>query len=206
MNSEWIQPYIYISIVPQIPFSLRLLHNTEQSSTYYTVLLVIHFKYKSVYKSIPNSLTIPCSHPSPKQPEVHSLNLCLFLFCKGVHLYYFFLDLTWGMPLNMNFSVLFHSLWQSLGGPSMFLQMTLFHSFWWMSNITLPNVRGQGQWPRGATPNPRSGGCTGTGETRGDSPHSRSGGAASSKLRSSDLALLEQPWRDTPHPRQEKPK
>ena len=72
--------HIYVSIVPQIPFPFTPPHNTEQSSTYYTVLLVIHFKYNSIYKSIPNSLTIPCSHPSPKKPEVHSLNLWVF-FC-----------------------------------------------------------------------------------------------------------------------------
>ena len=45
-------------------------------------------------------------------------------------------------------------------------------------------------WPRGATPHPRSGGCTGTGGQRGATPRSRSGGAAMrryplSKIRSS---------------------
>ena len=62
----------------------------------------------------------------------------------------------------------------------------------------LPHTRGQGQQPRGATPNPRSGSCVGTGGPRGATPRSRSGGAAVrryplSKVRSSGCALLEQP-------------
>jgi len=57
--------------------------------------------------------------------------------------------------------------------------------------------QGQGWRPRGATPHPRSGGCTGGGGPRGDTPHWRSGGATLSKVRSSGCALLEQPWRDT---------
>ena len=53
-------------------------------------------------------------------------------------------------------------------------------------------------WPRGATPRPRSGGCASSGGPRGATPRSRSGGVAmrrypSSKVRSSDCALLEQP-------------
>ena len=56
------------------------------------------------------------------------------------------------------------------------------------------------------TPHLRSGGCAGTGGPRGATPCSRSGGAVvrrypSLKVRSSGCALLEQPWRDTPHPR-----
>ena len=34
-------------------------------------LLVIHFKYSSVYMSIPNSLTVPSPQPSSQQPWVH---------------------------------------------------------------------------------------------------------------------------------------
>ena len=52
----------------------------------------------------------------------------------------------------------------------------------------------------------RSGGCAGKGGLRGATPRSQSGGAAvrrylSSKVRSSNCALLEQLWRDTPLPR-----
>ena len=70
----------------------------------------------------------------------------------------------------------------------------------------LPHAWGQGRQPGGATPPPSSCGCVGTGGPRGAIPHSRSEGAAvsrypSSKVRSSGCTLLEQPWRDTPHPR-----
>ena len=40
----------------------------------------------------------------------------------------------------------------------------------------LPDARGQGRRPRGATPRPQSGGCAGAGGPRGATPHSRSGG------------------------------
>ena len=74
------------------------------------------------------------------------------------------------------------------------------------SREELPHARGQGRWPGGATPPPRSGGCMGAGGPRGAIPRSRSEGAAvrrypSSKVRSSSCALLEQPLRDTPRPR-----
>ena len=62
----------------------------------------------------------------------------------------------------------------------------------------LPHTRGQGRWPEGATPPPRSSGCAGAGEPRGAIPCSRSEGIAvrrypSSKVRSSYCTLLEQP-------------
>ena len=74
-----------------------------------------------------------------------------------------------------------------------------------------PQARGQGQQPGGPTPRPRSRGCVGAGWPRGAIPRWRSGRAAvrrypSSKVRSSDCTLLEQPWRDNPRPRWEKPK
>ena len=57
-----------------------------------------------------------------------------------------------------------------------------------------------------ATPRPRSGSRMGARGPRGSLPRWRSGRAAVrryplSKVRSSGCALLEQPWRDTPHPR-----
>ena len=58
---------IHEYILFQISFSFRLLHDIEQSSLCYTVcrsLLVIHFRYSSVYMSIPNSLTVLSPHPS----------------------------------------------------------------------------------------------------------------------------------------------
>ena len=44
-----------------------------------------------------------------------------------------------------------------------------------------------GQWPRGATPCPRSGGCVGIGGPRGSTPRSRSGGAAVRRYPSSKV-------------------
>ena len=69
-----------------------------------------------------------------------------------------------------------------------------------------PHAQGQGRWLGGPTPGPRSRGCAGAGGPRGAIPLWRSGRAAvrrypSSKVRSNGRALLEQPWRDTPHPR-----
>ena len=66
------------------------------------------------------------------------------------------------------------------------------------SQAELPHARRQGRWRIGATPRPRSGGCTGAGGRRGATPRFRSGGAAvrrypSSKVRSSTCTLLEQP-------------
>ena len=61
------------------------------------------------------------------------------------------------------------------------------------------------------SPLPRSSSCTGAGEPREAAPWSRSGGAAarrypSFKVRRGGCALLEQPWRDAPSLRWEKPK
>ena len=49
-------------------------------------LLVIHFKYSSVYMTFPNSLTIPSSHLFPHPFPLDKLNFfsLLFLFCIGV--------------------------------------------------------------------------------------------------------------------------
>ena len=71
-----------------------------------------------------------------------------------------------------------------------------------------PHDRGQGRWPGGPTPRPRSRGCVGTGGPTGAIPDWKSGRAVvrrypSSKVRSNGCALLEQSWRDTPRPRTE---
>ena len=68
--------HIPVSILSHTPFPSRLQHNTEQSSLCHTVGLCwypfylfiyffgIHFKYSSVYMSIPNSLTVPSPNQS----------------------------------------------------------------------------------------------------------------------------------------------
>ena len=53
---------IHVSILLQIPFPSTLPCNIP--GLYSRSSLVIHFKYSSVYMSIPNSLTILSSHPS----------------------------------------------------------------------------------------------------------------------------------------------
>ena len=54
-----------------------------------------------------------------------------------------------------------------------------------MRYLIFPYIQGQGQWPGGATPRPRSGGCVGAGGPRGAIPRSRSGGAAVKRYPSS---------------------
>ena len=61
-----------------------------------------------------------------------------------------------------------------------------------------PHARGQGRWPGGPTPRPRSGGCVGAGGPRGAIPHWRSVRAVMRryslfKVGSRGCALLEQP-------------
>ena len=52
----------------------------------------------------------------------------------------------------------------------------LAHKPFWSGQEELSHIRGQGQQPRGATPRPRSGSCTGAGGPRGATLHSRSVG------------------------------
>ena len=58
--------HIHISILFQMLFLFRLLHNIKQSSLCYNdrSLLIIHFKYSCMYMSTPNSLTIPSTNSS----------------------------------------------------------------------------------------------------------------------------------------------
>ena len=56
--------HTHVSILYRILFPVRVLHNwAEVPVPYSRSLLLIHFKYSSVYLSVPNSLTIPL--PSP---------------------------------------------------------------------------------------------------------------------------------------------
>lgn len=51
---------IHVSILPQAPLPSKLTHNIEQLHVLYSrSLLVMHFKYSSVYMTFPLSLTIP---------------------------------------------------------------------------------------------------------------------------------------------------
>ena len=70
--------HIHVSILFKILYPIRLLQNVEQSSLCYIVgpLSVIHFKYSSVYLSIPNSLTIP---PPTLPPGNHKFSTATVL-------------------------------------------------------------------------------------------------------------------------------
>ena len=69
--------HIHIYILLQTPLPSRLPNNIEQSSLclYSRSLLVIHFRYSSMYTATPNSLTLPspCPHPSPSNHKLVSL-------------------------------------------------------------------------------------------------------------------------------------
>ena len=59
--------HTHVSILYQILFPLRLLHNIEQSSLCYTVCPCwLSIIYSSVYMSVPNSPTIPSPPPFPQ--------------------------------------------------------------------------------------------------------------------------------------------
>ena len=90
-------------------------------------LLVIHFKYSSVYMSVSKSLAVP---PSTLPPVTTSLfSESRFLFCKWFQLYHFFLDSTYKRYMtSLSLSELLHLVRQS-PGPSMLLQMAFFHPF-----------------------------------------------------------------------------
>ena len=85
--------------------------------------MVIRLKYSSVYILIPNSLTIPSHQPSPLVTiNLFSKSVSLFLLCKYVHLYHFFLDSIykgiWASPvaqLAKNRSAIQETWVQSLG-------------------------------------------------------------------------------------------
>ena len=103
MNSKGIQPRIHM-----YPFSPKLplhpaCHNIEQSSICHTSrsLLVIHFKYSSVYMCNPNSLTIPSLILLSGSHKL-VLKVCESVFFKYVNLYQFFFDSTYVMSYDIS--------------------------------------------------------------------------------------------------------
>ena len=100
--------HTHVSILPQTPVQAAAWHRAESPVLHSRSLLVLHFKFSSVYKSIPNSLTISSHHPS-LLAAISSLSKSesLFLFC-----------------ISPSLSGFLHSRWQSLG-PSVLLQTTL---------------------------------------------------------------------------------
>ena len=120
MNSKGIQPYIHMyPFSPKLPFPLAC-HNTEQSSIYHTSrsLLVIHFKYSSVYMSIHPKLS---NYPFPSSFSLavissfsKSVNLCFF---KYVNLYQFFFDSTYVMSYDISPSLTYFTQYDYLYWP-----------------------------------------------------------------------------------------
>ena len=83
--------HIHVFILAQTPLLSRLLRNIEFHVLCVRILLVILFIYSSMHMSIPNSVLPP--HPSPWESiSSFSKSVSLFLFCKLVYLYCFFLD------------------------------------------------------------------------------------------------------------------
>ena len=102
---------------------------------------VIYFIHISVYMSIPISQFIPPPFPPLVSIRLFSMSVSLFLSCKPVHLYRFSRFHIYMLIYDICFSLsdLLHSVWQSLG-PSTSLQMTQFHSFLWLNNISLYHI------------------------------------------------------------------
>ena len=75
--------HMHISMLPQTLFPSRLPHSLKQSHVLYNrSLLDVHFKYSSVYLSIPNSLSIPSPDSLPLAPiSSFSRSVSYFLFC-----------------------------------------------------------------------------------------------------------------------------
>ena len=97
--------YIHVSILPQTCLPSRLPHNIEQSSLCCRTLLVIHFKYTSVYMLVPNSLTIPNCYPSPLETissfsEAVIQTTCFLSFFVVVF-YFFVIVVFW--PFGMQY-------------------------------------------------------------------------------------------------------
>ena len=76
--------YVYVSILFQIASPFRLLQNIEQNSLllYSRSLLVICFKYGSMYMSIPNFQSISPPTLPPVTLSSFSKSVSLFLFCQ----------------------------------------------------------------------------------------------------------------------------
>ena len=107
--------HTHVSILLKTSPPSRLPHNTEPSSRLYNrSLLVIHFKYSSVFMSIPNSLSFP-RHPSPSN---HKLILQV---CESLCFVSSFVSFLFGFHIKGMSSSIFpylsdlvHAVWHSL--------------------------------------------------------------------------------------------
>ena len=99
--------HIHVSILFQTPLLSRLPHNTEQSSLCYgRSLLIIHFKYSSVYMSIPNSPMIPSPIliPAIINSQLFKIDSFNTYFCISIeHAFYRYVLMLLFQPLLIDF-------------------------------------------------------------------------------------------------------
>ena len=130
LQSDWVILYTFFLIF----FYYDLSPNIDYSSLCYIVgpccLSILHIIVYIWSFQTPNSSLPP--HPSPRTARTllcesvsQILFICVFFWIPHVS------DITW----HWSFSDLPHLVWQCLGLP-MLLQMILFCSFLWLSNIS----------------------------------------------------------------------
>ena len=118
--------HTHVSILPQTPLSSRLPHNIEQSFMCYAVspcsLSILNIAVCTCPPKLPNYPFSPLFPPATLSSFPKSVSL--FLFCKGVRLYHFFLDSTYKGRLGHRFSLCgtLKSSWSSMG-PSVWAHL-----------------------------------------------------------------------------------
>ena len=143
------QPQVYIYTL-LLGFPSHLGHQRILNRAPYAIQLVLcidisilHinsvFNINSVYTSISISQSAPSPDYSPWYPYICSLCLCLcfsfaskfiYTIVSGIHIRVLMYNVCFFLFLTC------FTLWQSLG-PSMSLQMAQFHSFLWLSSVSL---------------------------------------------------------------------
>ena len=109
---------------------------------YYKILNIVpcapcclFYRHKCV--SVNPKLILYPTHSPLVTTNLFSTSVSPFLFCKYVHLYHLFYSIyKWFHDTCLSPSDLFHLLSSSPSPPKL-LQMALFHSFLWLSNIPL---------------------------------------------------------------------
>ena len=129
--------HIHVSILPHLPS--KLARATEQSSMCYTVgpcwLPILNIAV-CTWSSQSPQLSLP---PTPATMSSFSKSVSLFLLCKlSSFVSFLFRFHICSIPhdISPSLSSSLHSVWHALG-PSMLLQMALFHSFLWLRSIPL---------------------------------------------------------------------
>ena len=141
----------------------------------------------------------PVAYWAPTDMEIHLSVFYLFTFSycsrgsqgKNTEVVCHFL-LQWTMfcqnsppwPVHLGWPYMAHSFTELDKAVVHVMSLTSFLWLWFSFGLL---SSGQGRLPRGATPCPKSGGCTGTGGLRGATARSRSGGAAMRRYPSSKV-------------------